>query len=137
MKFWVLGKFTIPPGFPSAIPPDFPLWEGAFYRAMFHGEMYRAGRPAVQYPWDLSVEDPYTVEELLRHPPELVRNAYGIPPVFMPMSNLVLSQQVREALGEHERLHYSRATFRHLFWLPWRLGEADLVAISHLTQGLP
>lgn len=95
-----------------------------FYAAMFHGEVYRAGCTERTY-GDTGLEDPYRVEELLRHPAELLRNAYAIPPVFKPTVHLVLSQQVREAVGEHECFHYSPVSFRHLFWLPWRLGEAD------------
>jgi hypothetical protein len=117
VKFWVLDKF--------GVSLRFPLGEGVFYHMMFHGELYRAGRAELRYSSELSLEDPYSVEELLRHPAELLRNAYGIPPVFMPTQKLVLSQKARDAVGDHERLHYSPVSFRHLFWLPWRFGEAD------------
>jgi hypothetical protein len=126
VRFWVLSTFSTPPGF--------SLGEDAFYAAMFHGELYRAERPELEYSSDLPLEDPYSVEELLRHPAELLRNAYGIPPVFKPATKLVLSQQVRDALGEHARLHYSPVTFRYLFWLPWRLGEPDLEVIRAMLR---
>src|SRR5688572_8012814 len=91
---------------------------------MFHGETYRDGRTERRYS-DLPVYDPYRVEVLLQHPAELLRNAYEVPPVFKPTVHLVLSKQVRDAVGEHENLHYSPVSFRHLFWIPWRFGEAD------------
>lgn len=128
MKFWVLAKFTYPRGF--------PLGEGVFYSAMFHGEVYRAGRTERRYS-DIPVYDPYRVEVLLRHPAELLRNAYAIPPVFKPTGELILSQRTRDAIGEHENLHYSPVSFRHLFWIPWQFGKADPDLLRNVLQSSP
>ncbi|HPF38707.1 MAG TPA: hypothetical protein PK093_08690, partial [Phycisphaerae bacterium] len=55
----------------------------------------------------------------------VVRNVYGVPPVYEPGRSLVVSEPLRDKLGGLPGLEFDQVSYMRLFSLPYAKGEFD------------
>jgi len=79
--------------------------------ALFHGSGTRPDAPYPLYTYRLGEE--------LNYPLRLSRNVFRIPPVFQPVTNLVVCEDLNQQLKKLPNLQLLEVQFERLFFLPF------------------
>lgn len=89
---------------------------------MFHGA---AKRPNAEYP----LLD-YNIGDKIEFPVHLIRNTYNIPEMFLPNTNLIISEEIKEYLEPFPGLGFFKVQYLKLFYKEYEEGKSKDIEIE-------